>query len=102
MNSNEKVWFALVGVRPLEGNELITDAKGAYVNVACLSEDESRFKKKLYENFEYYKFQIFDIDDIETEETLDIENDSVRSELLNEIKEGYGFSWGTFHSFDEE
>jgi hypothetical protein len=102
--SNKKIWFALVGVKLMEGNEYLTDADGAYVNAACLSENESEFIAKLHENFEHNKFKIFEIDDIETEETLSIDNEdnAEKLALMDEINEGYSFAWGTFHTFDKE
>jgi hypothetical protein len=52
----QAIWFALVGVVPLEGNELITDVSGAYVNVVALSTDEVDFTYKSYEVFAHHKF----------------------------------------------
>lgn len=103
-NMNNIIWFALVGVKVIEGNEYITDADGAYVNVACLAEDETGFITKLHKNFEHNKFKVFSIDEIETERTLIIDNEdnAEKLELLDEIKEGYSFAWGTFHTFDDE
>ena len=97
----EKVWFAVVGIKPLKGNTTISDASGAHVNVACISDTKANFKNKLQENFEYYKFEIFEILDIETEENLTInnKNNSGKIKLLYEIKEGYRFAWGTFYTF---
>ncbi|WP_129717406.1 hypothetical protein [Pedobacter sp. SYP-B3415] len=101
--SSEKIWLALVGIRPLSGNEYFNNA-GAYVNVACLAESQSAFTSKLRFNFEYHNFKVFDIDDIETEETLIIHNDenAEKLRLIGEIKQGYKFAWGTFHTFDNE
>ncbi len=66
----EKIWFAIVGIKPLKGNEIISNANGAYVNVACLSDTKTNFKTKLQENFKHHKFEIFEILDIETEGIL--------------------------------
>lgn len=101
---NNKIWLALVGVKVQEGNEYIKDADGAYVNVACLSENEDEFITKLHKNLEHNKFKIFEINDVETEETLTINNEdnAEKLTLIDEIKEGYSFAWGTFHTFDDE
>lgn len=97
----DKVWFALVGIKPLKKNEILPNVKGAYINVACISENERNLKKDLKEIFKHHKFDITDIDEIETEDNLVIDNpdNAEKIQLLNEIKEGYKFAWGTFHSF---
>jgi len=102
--NNQKIWFALVGVKPTKGNDIIPNSAGAYANVACVSQSEDEFKNKLQENFKHHKFKIFEIEEIETEETMDIddEENSEKILLLNEIKEGYQFAWGTFHLFDNQ
>ncbi len=99
--STDKIWFALVGIKPLQKNEILPKAKGAYVNVACISENEGSLKEDLKEIFKHHKFSITDIDEIETEDNLSIDNsdNAEKFKLLNEIKEGYKFDWGTFHSF---
>jgi len=97
----EPVWFAIVGVRPLAGNDIIPEAKGAHVNIACVSENEESLKATLMENFDHYKFKVFEITDIETENNLSIDNpnNSEKIKLLKEIKEGYRFALGTFFTF---
>jgi hypothetical protein len=99
---NNITWFAVVGVRVLANNELIHDANGAYVNIACVADDRDELLVRLCEIFKHNRFEVFDIDDIETEESLNIREgwNPEKMELLNEIKEGYLFAWGTFHSFD--
>jgi len=106
MNTNknmmtDKIWFALVGIKPLKGNEILPKAKGAYVNIACVSKNEESLKEELKEIFKHHLFSITDIDEIETENTLIIDNpnNAEKVQLLNEIKEGYKFAWGTFHAF---
>jgi len=99
--NTEKIWFAIVGIKPLKGNEIISDANGAHVNVACISDTKANFKRNLKENFKYHKFEVFEILDIETEENMKIINkeNSEKIKLLNEIKEGYRFAWGTFYTY---
>lgn len=99
--SIEKIWFALVGIKPLKGNEILPKGKGAYVNVACVSENEGSLKDELKEIFKHHLFTVTDIDEIETEDTFVIDNpyNAEKIKLLNEIKEGYKFAWGTFHTF---
>ena len=94
----ENIWFAIVGVKPLAGNEIVPQAIAAHVNVALVAKNKTTLKKTLKENFLYHKFEIFEINDIETEDTLTIENGktSEKLKLLKEIKEGYRFAWGTF------
>ena len=94
----ENIWFAIVGVKPLAGNEIIPKAIAAHVNVALVSKNKTTFKKTLKENFHHHKFEILEILDIETEDTLTIENSktSEKLKLLKEIKEGYRFAGGTF------
>lgn len=94
----EKIWFALVGLQPLKGNEIVPEAKSAYVNVACVANGQESLTKKLHENFTYHKFKIIEITDIETEEniTIDDKKTSAKIKLLKEIKEGNKFAWGKF------
>lgn len=44
---------------------------------------------------------MYEISDIETEETLTIINkkNAEKIKLLKEIKEGYKFAWGTFYTY---
>ena len=86
-----------------EAQRIFVQSKGAYVNVACVSENEITFKKEVSDIFMHHRFKVFEIDEIETEENLAIDNPSNAEKitLLNEIKEGYSFAWGTFHTFDE-
>jgi len=87
----------------LSGNEILPDVKGAYVNVACVSENEKEFKLKLSDIFKHHSFEIFEIDEIETEDDLKIDNpdNAEKLSLIDEIREGYQFAWGTFHVFHE-
>lgn len=96
-----KIWFALVRVKPLKGNEFLPDSKGAYVNVAYACDNEVNLKSELAEVFKYHKFKVTEINDIETVDTLIVDNPSnaEKVKLLNEINEGFKFAWGTFHAF---
>lgn len=98
----KKIWFAIVGIKPLKGNKIISNSNGAHVNVACISDTKTNFKRKLQEIFKYHKCEIFQILDIETEDNLTIinKNNSEKIILMNEINEGYQFAWGTFYTFD--
>lgn len=97
---DELVWFALVKVKPLKGNEILPKVKGAYVNVACISENEQTFKVTIEQIFKSHLFKVISIEDIENKQNLVVETDtSEYVRLLNEINEGYEFAWGTFHSF---
>lgn len=98
---SRQIWFAVVGVKPLKGNEIIKGNKGAHVNVACVADSEENFRKKIKENFEYHKCKIFEICDITTDKNILVVNksNSENIRLLNEIKEGYEFAWGTFYTF---
>ena len=72
--STEKIWFALVGIKPLKGNEILPEVKGAYVNVACVSENEGSLKGQLKEIFKSHLFVVTDIEEIETEDNIVIDN----------------------------
>jgi hypothetical protein len=100
--NNKKIWLAVVGVTPLTGNEILPDVRGAYVNVACMCDDEKEFKEILNQVFFHHRFKVIEIDDIETEDGIVIHNpkNAEKITLIKEIKEGYQFSWGTFHAFD--
>lgn len=99
--TKEKIWLALVGVKRLDGNKYI-DTAGAYVSVAGLAGDEAEFISKLNFNFKHNKFEVFEIEDIETENSLTTENteNAEKLKLIDELKEGYKFAWGIFHTFD--
>lgn len=58
---SDKIWFAIVGIKPLKGNKIISSAKGAHVNVACISDTEEILKQNLLKissiiNVKYMKF----------------------------------------------
>jgi hypothetical protein len=99
--TKEIIWFALVGIKPLKGNKILPKVKGAYVNVACISANEENFKNDLAEIFKQYRFVLTDIGEIETEDNMVIDNpkNAEKLQLITEIKEGYKFAWGAFHTF---
>jgi len=100
---SKKIWLAIVKVTPLLGNEFLNSG-GAYVNVACLAEGRKQFVSMLHSYFELNRFEVQDVDDIETEGTLVVTDKETaeKIKLINEIKEGYEFAWGTFHTFDTD
>ena len=97
----DTTWFALVGLRVLDGNEHITNSNSAYVNIAQVASNLQDFIAKIQRNLAHHKFEVFELEDIVTEEALIKSgvNDE-QANLLAEIKEGYLFAWGTFHTFD--
>jgi hypothetical protein len=100
ISQNECIWLALVGVIPLEGNDLTPNISGAYVRVACkLSSDN--LESRLKEIFSHYHYSIFEIDDIKLAEALNHEDlsNEVTQQLLAEINSGAKFAWSTFHTW---
>ena len=94
----EKIWFSIVGLKPFDGNEIAPKANAIYVNVALVAKNKTTFKKILKENFLYHKFEVFEILDIETEDSMTVDDPSTseKIKLLEEINGGYKFAWGTF------
>lgn len=97
----EKIWFALVGLKTLKGNEMIPEHKGAYTRIACKLSDKKELQPFLNDIFKYYHFEVIDITDIQAEETLNLEDqeNKITQELISEINKGRKFAWSTFHTW---
>jgi len=82
---------------------MLSNADGAYVNVACIAASEALFKNQIKVVFDHHNFEIFEIEDIElaTSMEIDDEESAEKVELVNELTGGVRFAWGTFHAFDE-
>lgn len=99
------IWFGLVGIKALKGNNILEGVLGAYTNVACRATSKEDFISKINHWFKEKDFEVFEIDDIEHIDNLTIGDpeSSEKLDLLNNIvKYGYDCSWGTYHTFDEE
>ncbi len=102
MINKNNIWFALVNVEVINGNNDLDDSEGAYVNVACVAENEKTFTSKVLEHFTKYDFQVLEIENIERFSIMNIRNHKT-SEKLDLIKEleisKQDIVWGTFHTY---
>lgn len=100
-----QVWFAIIEVKAINENLSLDEAVGAYVNVAYLAYNENDFIERIQKTFSEKDFTVVEIDDIENQANLSIDNpdEAEKLELLRDIEvEGYDYSWGVYHTFDEE
>ena len=100
ISQKESIWLALVGVIPLEGNDLTPNVSGAYVRVACKLAGDN-LESHLREIFSDYHYSIFEIADIKLADALNDEdlNNKVTQQLIAAINTGATFAWGTFHTW---
>lgn len=99
-----KVWFALVEIKPLNNNTILKDVSGAFLNVAYKASTKDEFIIQIENSFKKNDFMVCEIDEIETFENMEIHNpdNAEKLVLLNDIEEGYDFSWGVYHTYEEE
>ncbi|WP_062053194.1 hypothetical protein [Aquimarina longa] len=98
-------WLALVQVKPANDNDTLNGALGAFVNVAYRAWDINNLEDLISSTFKEQDYEVLNIEDIETENDLNIDNseEAEKLELLKDIKEeGYSFSWGTFYTYENE
>jgi len=96
-----KIWFALVEIKPLYNNTILKDVSGAFLNVAYKAETKDELIIQINKTFKENKFMICEIDNIETVDKMEIDNpdNAEKLVLLNDIEEGYDFSWGVYHTY---
>lgn len=90
-------------VKPVNGNNDLGEAVGAYVNVAYPAIDKKDFLNIAKESLTSFDFQVVAIEDVEREDSLSIDNagNAEKLELLKRVKNGDEFAWGTFHTYKE-
>lgn len=98
MDNNLNVWFALVNVEPLSGNEFLPIYEGAYVNVAALANDKENFLTIIANQFDYYKFKVIKIEDVMNRKDIKKLNNE-RLKLNQILSQDYEFAWGTFNVY---
>jgi hypothetical protein len=104
MPKRKTVWIGLVGVRPRPGNDLLSDAKGAYVNALALANSRSEYISIVREELGSMNFDVFEV---EAPEPLSrrLKSHSVDDELrqlAEEVGRTRSARFGTFHSFRTE
>ena len=99
------IWFALVEIRASKDNNALEGAFGAFVNVAYRAVSIEDLLSKIKLSFKENDFEVYKVNDIESKESIAIDNveNAEKLELLQDIEqEGYDFSWGIYHTFEEE
>ncbi|MGZ3756024.1 MAG: hypothetical protein ACXVAY_20030 [Mucilaginibacter sp.] len=101
MNRRKNIWFALVEVTAENGNTDLGDAMGAFVNVAYQAFNKEDFLTIVEESFKSFDFKVIQVKTIERGDNLLITNpdNAEKLILLNRIKDGDEFAWGTFHTY---
>lgn len=100
-----KIWLGLVEIKPKNLNTVLENSLGAFVSVVYKAYSKDHFLSKIKGTFFEKDFEVLDIDDVETIENVTIDKDveAEKIELINDVlNEGYDFSWGVFHIYDEE
>lgn len=100
----KNIWLAIVEVEPISGNKVLEGAKGAFVNVAYVSESKKSFFKEVDKTFGEYDFKVLEVDDIECYPNIDIYDyeTAEKIELVNKlINEDLSYCIGIFHTYYE-
>ena len=64
-HNQSDIWIGMVEVRPFFNSELLTDAKGAFVNVLAWATDLEEFRHKIEELIEYLHLEMVGIENAE-------------------------------------
>ncbi|WP_338762280.1 hypothetical protein WAF17_17300 [Bernardetia sp. ABR2-2B] len=102
MIDKNNIWFALVNVEVINGNNDLDDSEGAYVNIACIAENEKTFTSKVLEYFTKNDFQVLEIENIERFSIMNIRNRKTleKLDLIQELEtSSQEVVWGTFHTY---
>jgi hypothetical protein len=97
-----ELWIGLIGVRKLEGCELLANEKGAYVNVITWAREAEEFKGKVKMMFETLKLFV---DEVENAEPVRLRQefesfDEEIADLISRAEENpNAILYGTFHSY---
>jgi hypothetical protein len=95
-----KIWYAMVQVIPINGNNQLDSAKGAFVNVAYKAGSKQEFLGLIKDTFLRQNFMVKEIDDVGMLTDNNADNPEKIS-LLNDMQD-YDYSWGDFHTYEEE
>lgn len=63
--SNMEIWYGRFDVKPLPGNAILGDAKGAYVNVVALAVDQEGYVRLVKKTMREYEFEVIGYEDVE-------------------------------------
>ena len=100
----ENVWISSVHLKPLSGNIIIPNAKGAVVNVLFVADSDNDYKQTVLEALEHMHFQLISFDEVNLFNSIadDNLNDKELLSLAKKaVKTGYVL-FSTYYTYDEE
>jgi hypothetical protein len=95
----KNIWFGLVKVEAINGNKDLDGAKGAYVSVAYVVENEIDFVNRVNETFASHDFKVNGIEEIQEipDEGIFENKNPEKFRLIDDLNNGASFTWGDFH-----
>ena len=103
MVSYNNIWIGLVHVSSLPNNDLLGNAKGAYVNVLALANNPNDFTNKVKESIIDLGLDFIELEDAELFSER-IENYEVQENikiLATEVIKSKEVRFGDFHTYDD-
>lgn len=104
--SSLKIWIGLVEVRPLEGCEILDDAKGAFTNVVMWATNSEDYRRKSESTVAEMKLFVVDIERSEPVIVRREREGDFDEELENIISRSEDHPdeivFGTFHLYNKD
>ena len=99
-----KAWIGLVEVEAEPGQDVLDGAKGAYVNVVALADDESGFRSLVRSTMNEYSLKVREISDIGPTEERICRNDRVleRYALVERLSIQFPIQFDEFQAYGDE
>ena len=96
-----QVWIGLVSVTPQPGNDMLGDAKGAFVNALVLAENATEYEEQVRRALADLRLTPYDFEEVEAFSDR-ISKWSIGNELhllAEEVRQTGNPRFGTFHNY---
>ena len=102
--ARKEIWIGLVGVTPRPGNNLIGDAKGAYVNVLASAKSASEYTDKVERALDEVGLNLIEIENPEplAERLSKWSVDEEIMMMAETVKKIDSVVFGTFYEYDSD
>ncbi len=103
-STRKEIWIGLVGVTPQPGNNLLGDAKGAYVNVLASATSAAKYTTKVKGALKEIGLNLIEIDDLEplSERLSKWTVDEEIITMAQTVRKIDSVAFGTFYEYDSE
>ena len=107
MTNRQQLWIGLVEVRALTGNQILGEAKGAFVNIVTWASDAEQYKHNADLIIEklggLFVSEVIDPEPVDDRRKRGIEFDESIEDLIFRAKfNPNAILYGTFHAFEKD